>query len=127
MTRTEAFTEIFRDTMNRDELKAERSEAFKRGDRKTYDKLTRDIRDLNMDIKATAAAYLPDLTDEEINLLPTMSALEIQLLAGFDSAAELMDDEIREDLHSKGIDNKVEFLQAYCKAHAKKYGEDFMI
>ncbi len=43
----------------------------------------------------------------------------------FDVAVELMDDDIREDLHAKGYDTNQAFFDAYCKAHAEKYEEDF--
>lgn len=47
----------------------------------------------------------------------------------FDSAVNLMDDEIREDLHNKMAPcTDQEFLDAYAKAHADKYdGEEFEV
>ena len=45
-----------------------------------------------------------------------------------DAIAALMDDELRETLHSeKNWQSEQEFLDAYCKAHAQKFGEDFTI
>ena len=46
----------------------------------------------------------------------------------FDAAVMLMDDEIREDLHSKMAPcDEQEFMDAYCAAHKAKYGEDFEV
>ena len=42
--------------------------------------------------------------------------------------AMYMDEEIREDLHiSQDWDSDQEFLDAYCKAHEAKYGEEFQV
>lgn len=42
----------------------------------------------------------------------------------FDAAVELMDDEIREAVHADLAPcTEQEFFDAYCKAHAEKYGE----
>lgn len=39
----------------------------------------------------------------------------------------LMDDDIREELHTKLAPcTNVEFLEAYKKAHLEKYGEEFI-
>lgn len=44
----------------------------------------------------------------------------------YDVAVELMDDEIREDLHFKLAPcAEQEFFTAYEKAHAEKYGEEW--
>lgn len=46
----------------------------------------------------------------------------------FDAAVMLMDDEIREDIHSKMApctDQK--FIDAYASAHEEKYGEEFQV
>lgn len=47
----------------------------------------------------------------------------------FDAAVNLMDDDIREDLHNKMAPcTDQEFLDAYAKAHADKYdGEEFEV
>lgn len=47
----------------------------------------------------------------------------------FDAAVNLMDDEIREDLHNKMAPcTDQEFLDAYVQAHAAKFdGEDFQV
>lgn len=44
----------------------------------------------------------------------------------YDAAVELMDNEIREELHRKiaPCSNQA-FFEAYCAEHAKKYGKDF--
>lgn len=49
--------QIERDLQNIEDLKAERKEAWSKGDRKTYDSLTHDIRDLNQGIKALKESY----------------------------------------------------------------------
>ena len=47
-------------------------------------------------------------------------------MVDYDGAVQLMDDEIREDLHSKASAwTEQEFMDAYCKAHLEKYGEEF--
>jgi hypothetical protein len=38
---------------------------------------------------------------------------------------EIMDDEIREDLHGQGIDSDQEFLRAYQERHLIAYNQDF--
>lgn len=46
----------------------------------------------------------------------------------FEAAVNLMDDEIREELHAElsPCDDQ-EFLDAYVERHAEKYGEDFQV
>ena len=43
----------------------------------------------------------------------------------FDTAVSLMDDDLREWLHSFGYTNEQEFFTAYEKAHADKFGEEW--
>lgn len=44
----------------------------------------------------------------------------------YDVAVNLMDDEIREELHSKFAPcSEQKFFEEYCKAHAEKYGEEW--
>ena len=46
----------------------------------------------------------------------------------FDAAVNLMDDDIREELHSKMAPcSDQDFADAYCAAHAEKYGEQFVV
>lgn len=46
----------------------------------------------------------------------------------FDGAAMLMDDDIREELHSSITPcSNQEFMDAYCKAHFAKFGEEFVV
>ena len=47
----------------------------------------------------------------------------------FDAAVNLMDDEIREDLHNKMAPcTDQEFMDAYVQAHAAKFdGEEFQV
>lgn len=44
-----------------------------------------------------------------------------------DDAVELMDDELREQVHADGIEIPQDFIDAYCKLHAERYGEQFTI
>lgn len=45
------------------------------------------------------------------------------------AVAELMDNEIREQLHNEFADEitEQEFYEKYCKAHKEKFGEDFIV
>jgi hypothetical protein len=44
------------------------------------------------------------------------------------AAVELMDDDIREDMHNNGdCDNDAQFLMEYEKRHLDKYGQAFTI
>lgn len=44
----------------------------------------------------------------------------------YDVAVNLMDDEIREELHSKFAPcAEQKFFNEYCKTHAEKYGEEW--
>lgn len=43
----------------------------------------------------------------------------------FEAAVNLMDDELREALHAKGIDTEQEFFDAYAEAHEAKFGEEW--
>lgn len=46
----------------------------------------------------------------------------------YNTAVELMDDEIREQLHSELAPcTDLEFLEAYMEAHYEKYGEEFRL
>lgn len=46
----------------------------------------------------------------------------------FAAAVNLMDDEIREELHAELAPcGNQEFLDAYVERHAQKYGEDFQV
>ena len=40
----------------------------------------------------------------------------------FDTAVNMMDDAIREQLHAEGIDTEQEFFDAYAAAHLDKFG-----
>lgn len=42
-----------------------------------------------------------------------------------EAAAMLMDDDIREELHSEGFDSDQEFIEEYAKRHEEKFGESF--
>lgn len=46
----------------------------------------------------------------------------------YEAAVNLMDDEIREELHNEMAPcTDLEFLEAYMKRHEEKYGEEFEI
>lgn len=46
----------------------------------------------------------------------------------FEAAVNMMDDEIREELHAELAPcGNQEFLDAYVERHAHKYGEDFQV
>ena len=47
----------------------------------------------------------------------------------FDQAVELMEDEIREEIHASGEfdDDKEGFLREYERRHFEKYGEEFTV
>ena len=57
-----------------------------------------------------------------------MSAKEIIESGLFEQAVNLMDDEIREDLHRELAPcSDEEFLTEYMKKHEEKFGEEFTI
>jgi len=57
-----------------------------------------------------------------------MTAREIIEAGLYSAAVELMDDEIREELHNSGeYDTDEAFLEAYMAAHEAKYGIGFCI
>ena len=43
----------------------------------------------------------------------------------FEVAANLMDDEIREELHAEGLESNQEFFDRYAIKHLQKYGEEW--
>lgn len=43
----------------------------------------------------------------------------------FEAAVQLMDDELREELHAEGIDTEQEFIERYAEAHEAKFCEEF--
>ena len=48
------------------------------------------------------------------------------MVKNFDAAVELMDDELREQIHEELAPcTEEEFLEAYKAAHLAKYGEEF--
>lgn len=57
-----------------------------------------------------------------------MTAKEIIKGGFYNMAVELMDDDIREEIHRELAPcSDLEFLEAYMDKHLKKYGEDFTI
>ena len=45
----------------------------------------------------------------------------------FDAVANLMDDDLREQVHASGIDDPQTFVDAYRALHILTFGEDFQI
>jgi hypothetical protein len=45
----------------------------------------------------------------------------------YDAVVNLMDDELREELHSQGFETEQAFVDAYCEAHRAKFDEDFTV
>lgn len=45
----------------------------------------------------------------------------------FDAAVNLMDDDIREDIHDIGTGDEQSFFDAYCAAHLAKFGSEFVV
>lgn len=77
-----------------------------------------------------------DMTPEEADkiaaLLGEIAVTKVVLNGqevDFDACVELMDDDIREELHAEyaGEVTNQQFLELYCAAHYKKYGEEFDI
>lgn len=81
-----------------------------------------------------------DMTEDEVNaLLESLdTGLDIEVSEEaqrivdnglFDAAVELMDDEIREEIHSEigGGCTDAEFLTVYMEQHREKYGIDFIV
>lgn len=57
-----------------------------------------------------------------------MTAREIIEAGLFETAVNMMDDEIREELHRELAPcSEVEFLEAYMERHEQKYNEEFEI
>ena len=57
-----------------------------------------------------------------------MTAKEIIEAGLFETAVNMMDDEIREELHRELAPcSEVEFLEAYMERHEQKYNEEFEI
>lgn len=57
-----------------------------------------------------------------------MTAKEIIEAGLYAAAVELMDDEIREELHNSGeYETEEDFLAAYMERHEAKHGEPFTI
>ena len=57
-----------------------------------------------------------------------MSAKEVIENGLYDTAVELMDDEIREEMHNSGeYTTEQEFLEEYMARHEQKYGKAFEI
>ena len=57
-----------------------------------------------------------------------MTAIEIISNNLYNVAVNLMDDEIREELHRELAPcTELEFLEAYMKRHEEKFGEEFTV
>ena len=53
-----------------------------------------------------------------------VKALSVQ---DWEAVVNMMDDDIREELHAIGYDSNNEFLHDYCFLHLKRYGETFKV
>lgn len=80
-------------------------------------------------IDADRLAFWWDGQEDVIDAFAKQDAESIcERAGGFDAAVELMDDDIREELHSELAPcDEVTFLTAYILRHAQKYGERFQI
>ena len=57
-----------------------------------------------------------------------MTAREIIKCGFYNMAVELMDDDIREEIHRELAPcSDLEFLEVYMERHLEKYGEEFTI
>ena len=57
-----------------------------------------------------------------------MTAQEIIEKGLYDASVQLMDDDIREEIHREIAPcTDLEFLEAYIERHREKFGEDFTI
>ena len=69
-----------------------------------------------------------DADDEDYthrHVIKTVAAEEYAEI-NFEAAVDLMDDELREDLHMKLAPcSDQAFFDAYCEAHKQKFGEEF--
>ena len=80
----------------------------------------------------TGCVEAHDLTEQDVNDIledllssPAQDIIDAGL---YDAAVMLMDDEIRDTLHSEIAPcSDVEFLEAYMEAHEKKYGIPFVV
>jgi len=49
-------------------------------------------------------------------------------MVDFDAVVQLMDDEIREEIHQELVPcTKQEFVDAYVQRHREKFGEEFTV
>lgn len=48
-------------------------------------------------------------------------------MVDYAAAVNLMDDDLREQLHAEGYDTEQEFFSAYEAAHEAKYGEPWIM
>ena len=70
--------------------------------------------------------YIKRLIREDLQREENGTMTRVQNEAGswvdFDQAVELMDDDLREQLHAEGYETEQAFFTAYEAAHAAKYG-----
>lgn len=77
---------------------------------------------------ANISRFAVDPTDNSYNAYKLeKAAREVDgKVSNFTAAVELMDDEIREEIHAEGIyTTEAAFLAEYCRRHLEKYGEEF--
>lgn len=77
-----------------------------------------------------------EISDNSLNVritfrIPEMENITVMINGNehlFDAVVNMMDDDIREALHSEGIEDPQAFVDAYISRHAEKYnGEQFDI
>jgi small nuclear ribonucleoprotein (snRNP)-like protein len=48
-------------------------------------------------------------------------------LVDYDAAVNLMDAELCEEIHARGIEDEQEYVDAYAAAHLQRFGEEFVV
>ncbi len=51
----------------------------------------------------------------------------LDLIPYLNACTELMDDQIRENLHANNFEDDLEFLSAYCDTHLIVFGKEFIV
>lgn len=93
---------------------------------KTYiDVATGKVYSDKADLKEAAQALLDEAEAELEAEAEGKVTNEYGVAIDFESAVNLMDDEIREAIHAAGVDTDQAFFDAYVKAHAEKFGEEW--
>lgn len=70
------------------------------------------------------AEFIGTVTTSDMPIVTVADANDREV--DFEAAVNTMDDEIREDLHSLGIEDPQEFFDAYAEKHEEKHGETWV-